>query len=163
MFGSFSEITPEFLLSIGVRSVLVDIDNTLAPYEAPDPNQKVINWFASLRANGISAALMSNNDAQRVHRFNKSLHLPAYFDCKKPSTKCYISALSRLGHDRAETCVIGDQIFTDVLAGKRLGLRAILVPPIRDRKTFLFKIKRFFEKPFIFYFKRQQVKKQFLQ
>lgn len=163
MFDSFSDITPEFLLSIGIRSVLVDIDNTLAPYEALDPNQKVINWFADLRANGISAALMSNNDEARVHRFNKNLRLPAYYDCKKPSTKCYKAVLARLGHDRAETCVIGDQIFTDVLTGKRLGLRAILVPPIRDKKTFFFRFKRLCERPFIFYFKRQQVKKQFLQ
>lgn len=163
MFDRFSDITPEFLQSIGVRTVLVDIDNTLAPYEAPDPNARVIKWFEDLRAAGIRAALMSNNDAARVKRFNQSLHLPAYFDCKKPSTKSYLDVLNRLKCDRADTCVIGDQIFTDVLAGKRLGLRAILVPPIQDQKTFFFRFKRIMEKPFIYYFKRQQVRKQFLQ
>ena len=163
MFDRFSDITPEFLQSIGVKTVLVDIDNTLAPYEAPDPNQRVIKWFDDLREAGISAALMSNNDAARVKRFNKSLRLPAYFDCKMPSTKSYLNVLSRLHCDRADTCVIGDQIFTDVLVGKRLGLRAILVPPIHDQKTFFFRFKRLLEKPFIYYFKRQQVRKQFLQ
>ncbi|MBE6538222.1 MAG: YqeG family HAD IIIA-type phosphatase [Ruminococcaceae bacterium] len=163
MFDSFKDITPEFLLSIGVHTVLVDIDNTLAPYEAPDPNQHVIRWFEDLRNHGIKAALMSNNDAARVHRFNQSLRLPAYYDCKKPSTRSYVHVISRLGCDRAETCVIGDQIFTDVLTGKRLGLRAILVPPIHDQKTFFFRFKRLLEKPFIYYFKRQQVRKQFLQ
>ncbi len=163
MFDKFSDITPEFLLSIGVRTVLVDIDNTLAPYEAPDPNRAVIKWFEDLRAAGISAALMSNNDEARVHRFNQSLHLPAYYDCKKPSTKSYVAVLQRLGCDRADTCVIGDQIFTDVLVGKRLGLRAILVPPIHDQRTFFFRFKRFLEKPFIIYFKRQQIRKQYLQ
>ena len=163
MFDKFSDITPEFLQSIGVRTVLVDIDNTLAPYEAPDPNARVIKWFDDLKAVGINAALMSNNDATRVRRLNQSLHLPAYFDCKKPSVKSYLDVLARLKCDRADTCVIGDQIFTDVLVGKRLGLRAILVPPIRDKKTFFFKFKRFCEKPFVWYFKRQQVKKQFLQ
>lgn len=163
MFDKFSDITPEFLHSIGVRTVLVDIDNTLAPYEAPDPNQRVIKWFDDLRNAGINAALMSNNGAARVRRFNQSLHLPAYFDCKKPSTKSYLDVLNRLKCDRADTCVIGDQIFTDVLVGKRLGLRAILVPPIHDQKTFFFRFKRIMEKPFIYYFKRQQVRKQFLQ
>lgn len=163
MFEKFSDITPEFLHSIGVKTVLVDIDNTLAPYEAPDPNQRVIKWFEDLRNAGIGAALMSNNDAARVRRFNQSLHLPAYFDCKKPSTKSYVDVLNRLKCDIADTCVIGDQIFTDVLVGKRLGLRAILVPPINDKKTFFFRFKRFLEKPFIAYFKRQQVRKQFLQ
>lgn len=163
MFESFKDITPEFLLSIGVHTVLVDIDNTLAPYKAPDPNQHVIRWFEDLKAHGIKAALMSNNDAARVHRFNQSLRLPAYYDCKKPLTHSYVHVISRLGCDRAETCVIGDQIFTDVLVGKRLGLRAILVPPIHDQKTFFFRFKRLLEKPFIYYFKRQQIRKQFLQ
>ena len=163
IFNNVHEITPEFLLSIGVHAVLVDIDNTLAPYEAPEPNQAVIDWFAALQANGISAALMSNNDSTRVHRFNQKLRLPAYFDCKKPSTGCYVDVLRRLRHDIAETCVIGDQIFTDVIVGKRLGMRAILVPPIRDKKTFFFRFKRFLERPFIAYYKRQQVRKQYLQ
>ena len=134
MFDKFSDITPDFLHSIGVKTVLVDIDNTLAPYEAPDPNQRVIKWFEDLRNAGIGAA-----------------------------TKSYIDVLNRLKCDIADTCVIGDQIFTDVLVGKRLGLRAILVPPINDKKTFFFRFKRFLEKPFIAYFKRQQVRKQFLQ
>ncbi len=163
MFDRFDEITPEFLHSIGVRTVLVDIDNTLAPYEAPEPNMRVIKWFEDLKNSGIRAALMSNNDAARVHRFNKNLKLPAYYDCKKPSTKSYIDVLSRFGCDPADCCVIGDQIFTDVLVGKRLGLRAILVPPIHDKKTFFFRFKRFLEKPFIAYFKRQQVRRRFLQ
>ena len=163
MFDKATDISPEFLASEGIRSVLVDIDNTLAPYEAPEPNARTLAWLTSLREHDISVVLMSNNDENRVHRFNRNLHLPAYHDCKKPLTRCYVDALRRIGRDRAETCVIGDQIFTDVLVGKRLGLRAILVPPIHDKKTLLFRIKRFFEKPFIAYFKRQQVRKQFLQ
>lgn len=163
MFDKVTDISPKFLLSIGIRAVFVDIDNTLAPYEAPEPNEQVKRWFADLELHGIKAALMSNNDETRVRRFNRELRLPAYFNCGKPSTKCYLDALKRLGRDRAESCVIGDQIFTDVLCGKRLGLRAIIVPPIRDKKTFFFRFKRILEKPFLYYFRRQQVRKQFLQ
>lgn len=163
MFDKATDISPEFLLSEGIRSVLVDIDNTLAPYEVAEPNALTVAWLKSLKENDISVVLMSNNDANRVHRFNRTIRLPAYYDCKKPSTKCYLSALARIGRDRAETCVIGDQIFTDVLVGKRLGLRAILVPPIHDKKTLFFRIKRFLEKPFIALFRRQQIRKQYLQ
>ena len=54
MFGHYYEITPEFLKSIGVRALLIDIDNTLAPYEQPDPDERIRNWFASLAENGIN-------------------------------------------------------------------------------------------------------------
>ena len=31
MFGSYREVTPAFLKEIGIRALLIDIDNTLAP------------------------------------------------------------------------------------------------------------------------------------
>ena len=32
MFEKFDDITPEFLTSLGIKALLIDIDNTLAPY-----------------------------------------------------------------------------------------------------------------------------------
>ena len=69
MFAPFDAVTPAFLQSIGVRALLIDIDNTLAPYEEPDPNQKILDWFKTLEENGIRVALVSNNHAPRVERF----------------------------------------------------------------------------------------------
>ena len=40
MFARYDDITPAFLASIGVRALLIDIDNTLAPYEQPDPDER---------------------------------------------------------------------------------------------------------------------------
>ena len=48
-----------------------------------------------------------------------------------------------------ETSALGDQIFTDVWGAKTIGARAILVPPIRDKKTLFFRAKRLLEKPFL--------------
>ena len=70
-FNTYDEVTPEFLRSIGVRAVLSDIDNTLAPYEQAEPDEKIVAWVESLKANGISLALISNNHADRVELFNK--------------------------------------------------------------------------------------------
>ena len=53
MFDTFEDVTPEFLKSIGVRALLIDIDNTLAPYEQAEPDERIINWFASLAENGL--------------------------------------------------------------------------------------------------------------
>ena len=60
MFATFDEVTPAFLQSIGVRALLIDIDNTLAPYEEPDPSQKILDWFADLENAGTSAAPWSS-------------------------------------------------------------------------------------------------------
>ena len=149
MFGTFKEVTPAFLQSIGVRALLIDIDNTLAPYEQPDPDARILDWFAELEKNGIRAALVSNNHAPRVERFNKPLGLIAYPDSGKPFRGTLECAMKELGATHAETAMLGDQLLTDCFAGKHIGLRAIIVPPIKDKTNLFFRFKRLLERPFI--------------
>ena len=149
MFGTYREVTPTFLASIGVRALLIDIDNTLAPYEQPDPDEHIRAWFASLAAAGIKAALVSNNHSPRVERFNATLGLLAYADSGKPSKKTLEQAMRELGVSHTETAMLGDQLLTDAYAGKHIGLRALIVPPIHDKTNLFFRFKRLCERPFI--------------
>ena len=148
-FDKFDDISPDFLLSIGVRGVLLDIDNTLEPYENSDPGIRVVNWLDSLKTAGINAGFVSNNDAGRVERFNKDLGLPAYSKAKKPFKKYIMKALVDIDR-RADECVfIGDQVFTDVWAARNAGLKAILLPPIKDKRDLFTRFKRLLERPFL--------------
>ena len=149
MFATFDEVTPAFLQSIGVRCLLIDIDNTLAPYEEPDPDERILGWFKALEEHGIRAALVSNNHAPRVERFNKPLGLIAYPNSGKPSRKTLERAMRELGATHAETAMLGDQLLTDCFAGKHIGLRSVIVPPIKDKTNLFFRSKRFLESPFI--------------
>lgn len=151
MFHTYDEITPQFLKKIGVSAVLSDIDNTLAPYEMPEPDEKIIAWAKSLAENGIKLALISNNSPERVERFNQRLGIPAYPDSHKPGVKILKKALAELGVENgcSSVAVVGDQLLTDVAAARRLGAKAIIVPPIRDKKTLFFRFKRALEKPII--------------
>lgn len=159
-FGSYAEVTPTFLFGENIHALLIDIDNTLAPYEQAEPDDKTINWFADLNANGIKVALVSNNHADRVELFNSKLGLDAYADCGKPSGKYIRLAIEKMGVDRSECAVLGDQLFTDAYAGKRLGMRAIIVPPIKDKKTLFFRFKRALEKPIMRSYERDKKKKE---
>lgn len=149
MFASYREVTPEFLAEKGIRSLLIDIDNTLAPYEQPEPDDSLRAWFAALEQAGIRAALVSNNNRERVERFNRTLGLPAYPKSGKPGKKTLLLAMEQMGADPAHTAVLGDQLLTDAYAGQRLGLPAIIVPPIRDKRNAFFRFKRRLERPFI--------------
>ena len=48
IFPTFADITPEFLLSNGIKALVIDVDNTLAPYEQELPDQKTVDWFKNL-------------------------------------------------------------------------------------------------------------------
>ena len=154
MFEKFDEVTPSFLKEQNIRYLLIDIDNTLAPYEEALPNERVVAWFKLLEEKGIRSVLVSNNHRERVELFNSVLGLPAFYDCKKPSPRRLKKYAAVIGAVLPETAALGDQIFTDVWGAKKMGARAILVPPIKDKKNLFFKTKRFLEKPFIKKYKR---------
>ncbi len=149
VFDRFDDVTPEFLKAQGITFLLIDIDNTLAPYEEPLPNERVKAWFAALSEAGVRAVLVSNNHEDRVALFNSELGLPAFADCHKPSPRRLRRVVESFDADVGETSALGDQIFTDVWGAKQIGARAILVPPIRDKKTLFFRAKRLLEKPFL--------------
>ena len=157
IFEKFSDATAEFLLSIGVKGVLLDVDNTLEPYENAGPGENVIAWYNSLKASGISLAIVSNNNKARIDLFNKQLNIPAYSKAKKPFSRNLYRAMADIGTNKENTVFIGDQIFTDVWAAHNAGLSAILVPPIKDKRDLFTRFKRLLEKPFIRkYFRRKE-------
>ncbi len=149
IFPTFANITPDFLLSHGIKALVIDVDNTLAPYEQELPDQKTVDWFKNLSENGIKAALISNNKPERIEKYNALLSLPAYPDSKKPSTKAILRAIEEMGATLDSTAGLGDQLLTDTLAVHRLDMISIIVPPIKDKKTLFFRFKRLLEKPFI--------------
>lgn len=145
IFPTYRDVTPDFLESIGVVALLIDIDNTLAPYEMPEPDEHIKAWFASLSEKGIKATLVSNNDRERVELFNRDLGLPAYYKSGKPFAKNLKRAMAAMGSDRTNTAMLGDQLLTDAAAGKHIGLRTIIVPPIKDKSNTFFRAKRAME------------------
>ena len=142
-------MTVDFLKEIGIKALLIDIDNTLAPYEMPEPDDNIRAWFKSLAENGIKATLVSNNERERVELFNATLGLPAYYKSGKPFAKNLKKAMAAMGSDRSNTAMLGDQLLTDAVAGKHIGLTTIIVPPIRDKSNLFFRSKRALEVPTI--------------
>ena len=148
-FDTYDCITPSFLADHGIRALLIDIDNTLAPYEQLDPDEKLLAWFDSMHEAGIRCALISNNHPPRVERFNKKLGLPAYPDSGKPKSHFLLAAMKEMDSTPENTAGLGDQLLTDTLAVHRLDMISLIVPPIKDKTTLFFRFKRWLEKPYL--------------
>ena len=149
MLPTYREVTPQLCRELGIRAILSDIDNTLAPYEQPEPDEHIRAWLEDLRAAGISVALISNNHADRVELFNADLGLIAYSDAGKPFGKILRRAMAQMGSNTTNTAMLGDQLLTDALAGNLLRLKVLIVPPIRDKRTAFVRFKRWLERPVI--------------
>ena len=149
LFASYAEITPAYLKTNGIKLLFTDVDNTLAPYEVPEPDDAIRAWLASLAKAGVKVVFVSNNKSPRLDRFNATLGLDAYPDSKKPFANAFRRVAKEEGLSLSACAVLGDQIFTDVWAGKRLGMHSIMVPPIKDKTTLFFKTKRRLERPIL--------------
>ena len=132
-FLSYRDVDPAFLRAQGVEVLLLDIDNTLAPYEQAEPDEQIRAWLASVKAAGIRPAFLSNNHGERVDLFARTLDVPVQYDAHKPLPRRGKKMLKKLGGHKKNAALMGDQIFTDVLCAHLCGIRAILVPPIVDR------------------------------
>ncbi len=155
VFGSFSDISAEFLKKQNIKALLCDVDNTLSPYEHATPNEAVREWVCEMQKNGIKIALVSNNNYERINTYNEELKLVAYADAGKPSRKCYFKAARDLGVDICDCAVLGDQLLTDCWSARRLKVKCFIVPPINDKRDLFHRFKRAVEKPFMFVYNKR--------
>lgn len=135
LVDSAYDLNPEELLAMGLKGLIVDIDNTLVGWNAP-AEPWVAEWIAGLKRVGLSVCLVSNGRRERVRRFAAAAGAPAVARAKKPTGAGFRRALEILDLPPREVAVVGDQIFTDILGGNRLGLYTILVVPVAAREFF---------------------------
>ena len=145
-FHNVMEITPEDIKNSGATAVLIDADNTLALHNSQQPYPGVSSWIKTVIASGIPMIIISNNSAERVRPFAEKLGLPFVEKSAKPLPKGFLRACKRLGVKPAKAAVIGDQIFTDVLGGNLVGVKTVLLTPIKLEDGLSFKIRRNLEK-----------------
>ncbi len=148
-FESVTRIHPELLDQMGVRGLLLDIDNTLTTHDNPVPAEGVCEWLALMQASGIALRLVSNNHPPRVEPFATRIGVACICESKKPLAKGFRLAMEGMGLPKSSLCVVGDQIYTDILGANLFGVQSIYVKPIELEKTAFFKVKRFCEKPFL--------------
>lgn len=155
-FDDIYQITPEFLRSEGIEALVLDIDNTLVTYDDPVPTPSVLEWFKAMEDAGIKMGFVSNNsDPSRVNTFNQDLGYFAIHKGGKPFGRGIRRAMKHMGTTKENTAIIGDQLLTDIMAGKLAGLkRSFLVLPIKDRTELFFRTKRKIEAPYVRKYKK---------
>ena len=146
-FKRLTDITPEFLDKNGIKLLLLDLDNTISPYTTDEPTEDVLAWTERMKDSGIRLFIVSNNKGDRPEVFSKSLTIPYIKLAKKPSPKGVLLAMETEGAAKENTALVGDQVYTDMLAANLAGVMGILVEPIKFSNPFL-AIRYFFELPF---------------
>jgi HAD superfamily phosphatase (TIGR01668 family) len=141
-----SDVSLDDLESEGVRGLIIDLDNTLMGFGQTQLCEDHLAWVARAHERGFPMVMVSNNFTDRVTSVARELNVPCVPNALKPLPFGVMRAIRILGIPRAQVALVGDQLFTDVLAGKLCGIFTILTEPIEPKDFPLTRVFRFFER-----------------
>ena len=145
-FKKVEDINVEFLNKNKIKALLLDVDNTLVDY-TKKMTESVIKWAKELKGQGVKLYILSNtNDKQKIEDIVKQIDIPYQYFAMKPLKKGFKKAQKELGEKSENIAIVGDQIFTDVIGGKRNNMYTILVEPIKEKDFWYTAWKRPIEK-----------------
>lgn len=137
----FEDIDFDQALSEGRRFLCLDLDNTLLPQKGQELSASVIDHLQRLREQGkvedmclISNVIVPGRRLSRLHRLAEQLSIrhvvPGYFWNRKPKSAPFRQALELMGAKPSQCVMVGDQIYSDILGGNRMGFYTIWVLPM---------------------------------
>ena len=135
-------INKKFLTENNIKGLVLDLDNTLSMHGSPAAENGVMEWLDEMRALGIKMVVVSNNTEKRVKPLARQLGLDFIsFGCK-PLTRGITKAIKKMGLQKKEVALVGDQIFTDIIGGNLKRIKTVLVEPFHLEDKPSFKLKR---------------------
>jgi HAD superfamily phosphatase (TIGR01668 family) len=149
IYGSILDVSLAELSRLGIRGIIIDIDNTLTEWHSPILPEGAAAWLEQAGREGIRLCFVSNNSARRARDVADKAGIPFVAKAQKPRRRSFRKAMEIMSTAPGQTAVIGDQLFTDILGGNRMGLLTILVTPISRREFFGTRLMRLVEAIFL--------------
>jgi HAD superfamily phosphatase (TIGR01668 family) len=128
--GTILQITPELLRAHQLKGLVLDVDETLVPFRAAQVSEELLPWVKEVQQVATLWLVSNNVSEARIRRIGKSLDLPYISGAGKPSRRKVRRAVESMSLPPEQVGMVGDRLFTDVLAGNRLGMFTILVEPM---------------------------------
>jgi HAD superfamily phosphatase (TIGR01668 family) len=130
-FRAVRDISADFLARRGIELLMLDIDNTLAPYDQALPMSAVTGWAEEISASGVRLWIVSNSrKEERAMIFGKMLGCPYVARAGKPSPSKLLEVMRAGNVSPGKAALAGDQIYADVLAARLAGITPILIKPM---------------------------------
>ncbi|MDY3934905.1 MAG: YqeG family HAD IIIA-type phosphatase [Bacilli bacterium] len=121
----------------GIKCLLIDLDNTCVPYKDKEPNKKLIDLFETLKDMDFKIIIFSNALKGRIKPFKDVLNVDCLARANKPYKKNFLKVIKLFNYDLSEVAIIGDQLYTDILGGNKVGIKTILVNPMSSDDMFI--------------------------
>ena len=152
---SIFEVPTDFYQRLGIKNILIDLDNTLDSYRLYVPSPRAVALVKDLQAHGYHLYILSNNHGPRVSSYANAIGLPYLHSARKPFAFKVKKVLREQNFLPHETLLVGDQLMTDVRCAKKAGIRVMLTEKIVEEDQWTTHINRVFDRPIRRYLKKK--------
>ena len=140
------EIDFEELKSLGVKCLMFDLDSTVMVSKSATFLPETLEWFRGF-LDDFEVAIISNNKREEyIENASKLAPCRVIGRADKPNPKVMRGYLEEVGIEPHCAVMVGDRPLTDILAGKLLGCKTILVGSINPKENFPTKFVRALER-----------------
>lgn len=140
------EINFQKLKDEGIKCIMLDLDSTVMVSKSASFLPETLEWFKSFIDN-FEVAIISNNHKQEyIENASKIAPCRVIGNAGKPNPKVVKEYLNEIGVNPCEAVMVGDRPLTDILVGKFVGCKTILVGSINPKENLPTKFVRMLER-----------------
>ena len=140
------EINFEELKQQGVKSLMFDLDSTVMVSKSGRFTKTTLDWFNTFIDDFEVAIISNNKNEQYVEKACRLAPCKVIGWANKPNPRVMNEYLESVNILPREAVMIGDRPLTDILAGKLLGCKTILVGSINPTENLPTKFVRALER-----------------
>ena len=134
------------LKALGIKCIMFDLDSTVMQSKTSVFTPQTIEWFNTF-INDFEVAIISNNKKKEyIEKASKTAPCRVIGCANKPNPKIAKQYLDEVGIKPTEAVMVGDRPLTDILVGKFLGCKTILVGSINPNENLPTKFVRALER-----------------
>jgi len=124
------EINYDKLKEEGIKVIAFDLDSTVMKSKSGTFDEQTKQLFENLKKDFSLMIISNNSNPNYISKAISQVDFPVIGNAHKPCTKVSKKFLNEHGINIKEMVMVGDRPLTDILFGKILGCKTILVDSI---------------------------------
>ena len=137
---------------VALTGQLMEIEDYVSDF-----NRNIHTYMQSMEfdENDFKVTIVSNGKKKRVSNFADPHDIDYIFNAQKPLSKNYKKAIRLMDVPKNETIMVGDQLMTDIFGANLIGLKSILVIPVKSKDGYATLLNRRIESMIMRYFRKK--------
>ena len=124
------DIDLDELSNQGIKVIMFDLDSTIMISKSGCYRPETEEWLKEVQEKFIIAVISNNKSEEYINKVKNISDFDVIGHASKPNPQKMKKYLESLGVSPKEAVMVGDRPLTDIVAGKLLGCKTILVDSI---------------------------------